>query len=141
MGPDPGRPAGAGGGPGPAPGGGSVVAVTATPGCALVLMAREITAWRDPSATATERPLTAAANAVAASEWAFGVLPAVSGTVVSDVRAGTDLLVGSTPATLRGAEANVAQPGEDAAAFTARLDAVRRAAEAAHARIETEASR
>jgi formiminotetrahydrofolate cyclodeaminase len=174
----------------PTPGGGSVAAVTATFGCALVLMALEITARRDPSVgdataaggrlldrlgsaadrdvelfedylrarrlprstdeeratrdaavtaasvAATEGPLTAAATAVEALDWAFSVLPVVSGTVVSDVRAGADLLLGSVLATLRGAEANVAQLGDDAAAFTERLDAARRAAVAAHTRIE-----
>ncbi|MEU4766035.1 cyclodeaminase/cyclohydrolase family protein [Actinosynnema sp. NPDC023794] len=175
----------------PTPGGGSVAAVTAAFGCALVLMALEITARRDPSvadaitagkslldrlgpaadrdvelfedylrarrlprstdeeraareaavasasAAATEGPLTAAADAVEALEWAHSVLPVVSGTVVSDVRAGADLLLGSVLATLRGAEVNVAGLGADAAAFTARLDAVRRAAVAAHTRIES----
>ncbi|MFE2754450.1 cyclodeaminase/cyclohydrolase family protein [Actinosynnema sp. NPDC059335] len=174
----------------PTPGGGSVAAVTAAFGCALVLMALEITARRDPavgdaiatgrslldrlepaadrdvelfedylrarrlprgtdeeratrraavaaaSAAATEGPLAAAAVAVEALEWAFSVLPLVAGPVVSDVRAGADLLLGSVLATLRGAEANVAQMGDDAPAFTARLDALRRAAEAAHARID-----
>lgn len=174
----------------PTPGGGSVAAVTAAFGCALVLMALEITARRDPmvgdaigagrslldrlepaadrdvelfedylrarrlpkgteeeraarqaavaaaSAAATEGPLAAAAVAVEALEWAFSVLPLVNGTVVSDVRAGADLLLGSVLATLRGAEANVAQLGDDAPAFTGRLDALRRAAEAAHARID-----
>lgn len=174
----------------PTPGGGSVAAVTAAFGCALVLMALEITARRDPSvgdaitagkslldrlgsaadrdvelfedylrarrlpratdgeraareaavaaasAAATEGPLTAASDAVEALEWAFSVLPVVTGAVVSDVRAGADLLLGSVLATLRGAEANLASLGDDAAAFTARLDAVRRAAVAAHTRIE-----
>jgi formiminotetrahydrofolate cyclodeaminase len=175
----------------PTPGGGSVAAVTAAFGCALVLMALEITARRDPSVgdaiatgkslldrladaadhdvelfedylrarrlprsteeeratrqtavvaasvAATEGPLAAAATAVQALEWAFSVLPVVTGTVVSDVRAGADLLLGSVLATLRGAQANVAQLGDDAAAFTARLDAVRHAAVAAHTRIES----
>ncbi|WP_053717330.1 cyclodeaminase/cyclohydrolase family protein [Saccharothrix sp. NRRL B-16348] len=175
----------------PTPGGGSVAAVTAAFGCALVLMALEITARRDPSVgdaiadgkslldrlasaadhdvelfedylrarrlprsteeeratrqtavvaasvAATEGPLAAAATAVQALEWAFEVLPVVTGTVVSDVRAGADLLLGSVLATLRGAQANVAQFGDDAAAFTARLDAVRHAAVAAHTRIES----
>ena len=177
-------------GPSPTPGGGSVAAVTAAFGCALVLMALEITARRDPSvgdataagkslldrlgsaadrdvelfedylrarrlpratdeeratreaavlaasAAATEGPLAAASAAVEALDWAFSVLPVVTGAVVSDVRAGADLLLGSVLATLRGAEANVARLGDDAAAFTARLDAVRRAAVAAHTRIE-----
>lgn len=175
----------------PTPGGGSVAAVTGAFGCALVLMALEITTRRDPSvgdaitvgqgmlarlasaadrdvelfedylrarrlprsteeeraarqaavtaasAAATEGPLTAAGAAVEALEWAFSVLPVVSGAVVSDVRAGADLLLGSVLATLRGAEANVTRLGDDAAAFTARLDAVRRAAVAAHARIDS----
>ncbi|MFJ6676681.1 cyclodeaminase/cyclohydrolase family protein [Actinosynnema sp. NPDC091369] len=175
----------------PTPGGGSVAAVTAAFGCALVLMALEITARRDPSVgdavaagralldrlggaadrdvelfedylrarrlprstdeervrrqaavraasvAATEGPLSAASDAVEALEWASSVLPAVAGTVVSDVRAGADLLLGSVLATLRGAAANVAQLGDDAAALTARLDAVRRAAVAAHARIDS----
>ncbi|XVS61130.1 cyclodeaminase/cyclohydrolase family protein [Actinosynnema sp. CA-299493] len=178
-------------GPSPTPGGGSVAAVTAAFGCALVLMALEITARRDPSVgdeitagkalldrlgsaadrdvelfedylrarrlprstdeeratreaavaaasvAATEGPLTAAADAVEALEWAFSVLPVVAGTVVSDVRAGADLLLGSVLATLRGAEANVAGLGDDAAVLTARLDAVRRAAVAAHTRFES----
>ncbi|MCE7000725.1 cyclodeaminase/cyclohydrolase family protein [Saccharothrix sp. S26] len=178
-------------GPDPTPGGGSVAAVTAALGCALVLMALEITAKRDPSVgdaiaagqalldrlgpaadrdvelfqdylrarrlprsteeeraarqaavaaasvAATEGPLAAAADAVRALEWASSVLPLVAGTVVSDVRAGADLLLGSVLATLRGAEANLAQPGDGAAALTARLDDVRRAAVAAHARIES----
>jgi methenyltetrahydrofolate cyclohydrolase len=179
--------------PSPTPGGGSVAAVTAAFGCALVLMALEITARRDPSVgaevtagkalldrlgaaadrdvelfedylrarrlprsteeeratrqaaiaaasvAATEGPLTAAGDAVEALEWAGSVLPVVAGTVVSDVRAGADLLLGSVRATLRGAEANVAQLGDadDAAVLTARLDAVRHAAVAAHARIDS----
>ncbi|ONI88885.1 hypothetical protein ALI22I_18165 [Saccharothrix sp. ALI-22-I] len=180
--------------PSPTPGGGSVAAVTAAFGCALVLMALEITARRggDPavgegltagrtllerlgaaadrdvelfedylrarrlpkstgeeravrqaaveaaSVAATEGPLSAAADVVETLEWAFSVLPVVTGTVVSDVRAGADLLLGSALATLRGAEANVALMGDDSAAraFTARMDAVRRAAVAAHGRIE-----
>jgi methenyltetrahydrofolate cyclohydrolase len=175
----------------PTPGGGSVAAVTAAFGCALVLMALEVTARRDPSVgdaiaagkalldrlgaaadrdvelfedylrarrlprstdeervtrqaavaaasvAATEGPLTAATDAVEALEWAFSVLPAVATAVVSDVRAGADLLLGSVLATLRGAEANVARLGDDAAALTARLDAVRHAAVAAHARIDS----
>ncbi|GAB3003344.1 cyclodeaminase/cyclohydrolase family protein [Saccharothrix stipae] len=179
----------------PTPGGGSVAAVTAAFGGALVLMALEITARRDPtpavedalatgralvdrlgsaadrdvelfedylrarrlprstdeeraarraavaaaSAAATEGPLTAAGDAVRALEWAFSVLPVVSAPVVSDVRAGADLLLGSVLATLRGAEANVALMGADdpaAHAFGVRLLAVRRAAAAAHTRIE-----
>ncbi|NUT45692.1 MAG: hypothetical protein HOV94_00025 [Saccharothrix sp.] len=73
-----------------------------------------------------------------ALEWAFTALPAVTGTVVSDVRAGADLLLGSVSATLRGAEVNVALMGDDPAApaFTERIEAVRRAASAAHARVE-----
>ena len=175
----------------PTPGGGSVAAVTAVFGCALMLMALEITARRDPSVgdaisagkslldrlgsaadrdvelfedylrarrlprstdeeraarqaavtaasvAATEGPLTAADDAVQALEWAFSVLPVVAVAVVSDVRAGADLLLGSVLATLRGAEVNLAQLGDGAAALTARLDAVRRAAVAAHARIES----
>ncbi|MEU4745825.1 hypothetical protein AB0G02_35920, partial [Actinosynnema sp. NPDC023658] len=78
-------------------------------------------------------------DAVRALDWAFSVLPVVAGGVVSDVRAGADLLLGSVLATLRGAEANVALMGDDdptAQALTARLQAARRAATAAHTRIE-----
>lgn len=178
----------------PTPGGGSVAAVTGAFGCALVLMALEVTARRGgeravdqalvvgrgfldrlsaaadhdaelfeaylrarrlsrstegertvrraavvaASVAATEGPLTVAADVVEILEWAFSMLTVVSGTVVSDVRAGADLLLGAALATLRGAEVNVALMGDDPAAraFTTRLETARRAVVAAHARFD-----
>ncbi|WP_367128798.1 cyclodeaminase/cyclohydrolase family protein [Saccharothrix sp. HUAS TT1] len=90
------------------------------------------------STAATEGPLTAAADVVEALGWALAVLPVVARAVVSDVHAGADLLLGSALAALRGAEANVALMGDDPAAyaFAARLTAARRAAVAAHDRVD-----
>ncbi|TQM85149.1 formiminotransferase-cyclodeaminase [Saccharothrix saharensis] len=133
---------------GPTPGGGSVAAVFR---CASVLMALEITARRDPSVggaiTAGRSPLDRLSGAADRDVELFGDYPRARrlprSTDEERVRRQVAVEAASVAATegplnaLRGAEADVAQPGGHATPLTARLDAVRRAAVAAHARIDS----
>jgi formiminotetrahydrofolate cyclodeaminase len=81
------------------------------------------TALSSAAVDATVGPLAAAEDLLAALDLAASALPLVTGSVVSDVHAGADILLGSLLATLRGVDVNLPSIGD--------ADAVRSFAERA----------